>query len=228
MADKGTLIALAWPGTLVVKEGKWYDTPMKWLGFLEDNHYKVGHAALLLVNHATGKVNYFDFGRYHTPMKKGRVRNEVTDPDLKLTTTAIFDNDATIENLNEVLTEVASNPSTHGSGEMWASLYNNINLGRARNYANELQDLGAVAYGPFDSKGTNCSRFVGQVACEVVNDPVINLLLRLPYTITHTPRSIVRLLGLKSGQYYHVEDGIPIMGLKTGLNDQQPALSMIR
>ncbi len=228
MAETGTLIALAWPETLVVKEGKWYDTPMKWLGFLEDDHYKVGHAALLLISHVTGKVNYFDFGRYHTPIKTGRVRDENTDPDLRVTTKAYYDDQFNIENIDSILTEVANNPSTHGTGEMWASLYNNVNVTLAKEYATSLQDIGAIPYGPFETKGTNCSRFVGQVACEVVSDPITNLSLRLPYTLTHTPKSVVRMLGLRSGQYYRVRENIALTGLKTWFNEHQPILKLSR
>ncbi len=67
MVKDATIIALAWPDTKVIHEGKWYDTPMKWLGILKDGYYSAGHAAFLLVNHNNNDVHYFDFGRYQTP-----------------------------------------------------------------------------------------------------------------------------------------------------------------
>ena len=45
--------------------------------------YRVGHSAIILINNELESINYFDFGRYHTPNGFGRVRDEVTDPDLK-------------------------------------------------------------------------------------------------------------------------------------------------
>jgi len=230
MAKTGTLVALAWPDTLVVKEGKWYDRPMEWLGILQDGHYQVGHAALLLVDHTTGKVNYFDFGRYHTPLKTGRVRNEHTDPDLKVTTRAFLDKNSNIENMDSILTEVAQNPSTHGVGDMWASVYPGIDIASATDHAMHMQSAGAIAYGPFELKGTNCSRFVTQVALSVVNDLMLKLLLMFPYTISQTPRSVVRLLGLKSGHYFKVHEyditKQPVIG--TGSIAHQLALNIIQ
>ena len=115
MNTQGTIIALAWPDTKVVKEGKWYDHPMRWFGFLKDNHYNAGHAALLLVNHNTGRVEYFDFGRYHTPYQYGRVRDRVTDPDVAIQLTANVQ-DGEIMNIEELLSDRFNNKACHGDG----------------------------------------------------------------------------------------------------------------
>ena len=45
--------------------------------------YRVGHAALILVDKDTGTCSYYDFGRYGTPDGYGRVRNPSDDHDLK-------------------------------------------------------------------------------------------------------------------------------------------------
>ena len=73
MNTPASFIPLAWPETMVVSEGKWYDHPMKWLGFVKNGHYSAGHAAFLTVGHVNGDVNYYDFGRYQTPKQHGRV-----------------------------------------------------------------------------------------------------------------------------------------------------------
>ena len=77
--QKGTIIVLAWPEGMVKNADSWYDF------FLSKNGmYRVGHSAIILINNELESINYFDFGRYHTPNGFGRVRDEVTDPDLKI------------------------------------------------------------------------------------------------------------------------------------------------
>ena len=210
MYKKGTFVALAWPQTKVVKEGKWYDTPMKWLGFAKDGYYQVGHAALLLIENETGKVNYFDFGRYHTPLKKGRVRDKETDPDLIIETEALFDENGNVLNADAILKEVAHNDSNHGDGEMWASLHTNINLNKVVKYAKKQQSKGYISYGPLAWGGTNCSRFVGRVAYKSAKSPGIKFLLRYPYTFSQSPKSVVRIIGWGSKQSFRIEKELPV------------------
>ena len=79
--QNGTIIVLAWPEGMVKNADSWYDF------FLSKNGmYRVGHSAIILINNELESINYFDFGRYHTPNGFGRVRDEVTDPDLKILT----------------------------------------------------------------------------------------------------------------------------------------------
>jgi hypothetical protein len=56
----GIAIALAWPDTYCKKAGAWYDTPAEWLRISKNNYYKVGHAALVLIEKSSGNCNYFD------------------------------------------------------------------------------------------------------------------------------------------------------------------------
>ena len=69
----GLAISLAWPQTWCKQSGSWYDSTMKLVGINKNSFYKVGHAAVILVESATGKCHYFDFGRYHAPYGYGRV-----------------------------------------------------------------------------------------------------------------------------------------------------------
>ena len=57
-----SIIVLAWPEAMVAGANSWYDKYLSTKG-----KYRVGHAALILVNHAKEKLFYFDNGRYHTP-----------------------------------------------------------------------------------------------------------------------------------------------------------------
>ncbi len=86
----GVAIAVAWPQFVGKQTGSWYDTPMRWLGINRDFHYKVGHAALILVNCHTGICHHLDCGRYHAPFQYGRVRDASTDFDVSIRAKAIF------------------------------------------------------------------------------------------------------------------------------------------
>ena len=77
--NKDLLIILAWPEGMTTAAGAWYDKY-----FAKNGKYRVGHSALVLVNSTTRKLHYFDFGRYHTPLGFGRIRDSETDPDISI------------------------------------------------------------------------------------------------------------------------------------------------
>lgn len=201
----GTIIPLSWPDTPVIQEGKWYDGIMKKLGFIKDGFYKAGHAALVLVNHETKEFHYFDFGRYQTPVKHGRVRDGFTDPDLILFTKPIIKNDE-IVNIEELLFELASLKASHGEGRLIASSIFVKDIHKAYNKAKSMQRQGAIIYGPFNLKGTNCSRFVAQTAKASNLGWLKNILIRIPYTVTHTTITNVKLINNKRF-YYELKEG---------------------
>ena len=76
----GFAIAIAWPETVCRGAGSWYDVPMSILGIRKAGYYKVGHAAVVLVNSQSQLCHYFDFGRYLTPIGMGgfEARNQIT------------------------------------------------------------------------------------------------------------------------------------------------------
>ena len=202
---KGSFIALAWPETQVVKEGKWYDTVTEFMGFIKNGKYTVGHAALALVNHETGKVSYYDFGRYHTPFQTGRVRGEITDPELKIHTNAKIQN-SEITNISAILDCIEQNPSNHGDGIMFASVTNNINFSAAETKAIQMQNQGIIDYSPLNNGSTNCSRFVSQVAKSSNIKTLQKIALTIPYTFTPSPRSNIRIIGNEKC-YYTAQNG---------------------
>ena len=154
----GFAIALAWPETLCKQAGAWYDYPLYYLGINRMGYYRVGHAALVLVEDESGICQYFDFGRYHAPPGHGRVRSKKTDYDLKIRTRAMVSLDCKeIYNLEEILAELYENPSTHGTGAIFSAT-TRINHIEAEKFIFQLQDKEHVPYGPFIQNGTNCSR----------------------------------------------------------------------
>ncbi|MCA1746682.1 MAG: hypothetical protein LC655_03230, partial [Bacteroidales bacterium] len=86
----GFAIALAWPATFCKEPGAWYDPVNSWLGVSRNNYYRAGHAALVLVDRNRERCHYFDFGRYHAPLWRGRVRSGLTDHDLQMRTVPVI------------------------------------------------------------------------------------------------------------------------------------------
>lgn len=206
MFYNSSIIALAWPDTKVVREGKWYDVPMKWLGFVKEGYYTAGHAAFLLINHDNNEIHYFDYGRYHTPYQHGRVRDKITDPDIAMKHQAIFEKGQLI-NIKEILLERYGNKACHGDGRLTAVIVKNIDFQKAYNKAKELQNREAIPYGPFKLKGSTCSRIVVQVVYVSTNNWLTKLLIKVPYTVSATPRSNKKVLNDKA-YYYEVNNGV--------------------
>ena len=189
----GIAIALAWPETLCKQAGAWYDKPLKWLEINKSNYYKVGHAAIVLINKKTGVCHYFDFGRYHSPYQHGRVRSADTDHDLEMKTRAKVSEDGRLKNYNEILLELFNNESCHGSGKLHAS-YCDVNFQQAFYKAIEMQSISPIPYGPFLPNGTNCSRFVNTIILSGKPSWYYRLVLASPKTISPTPIGNVKAL----------------------------------
>lgn len=182
----GFIVPLAWPETKCKQAGAWYDSLMYLFGFNKNGYYKVGHAALLLVDLKEGVCKYFDFGRYHAPYGYGRVRDGDTDHDLKVNTKALFSIDyKQIINLREILQELRSNTSTHGDGYICGSPLI-IDYTKAFNKILKFQKREFVPYGPFTLRGTNCSRFVLSVMKAGVSSFSKKVIVSFPHTLTPT------------------------------------------
>jgi hypothetical protein len=184
----GFAIAISWPETYCKQAGNWYDNLLNSIGLAKHHYYKVGHAALVLVNAQNGECRYFDFGRYHTPWKMGRARSEKTDPGLKIKTRAQFSaSKKEILNFEEILSELQQNAECHGEGAIHAS-YGAINFEKALAKAHQFQEMSPLAYGPFKFRGSNCSRFVND--CIVAGKPRLWSLLKLRVFIPFTPTTL--------------------------------------
>lgn len=187
-SNKGIAVALAWPQTYCKQAGAWYDWLLKPLGINNGNYYQAGHAAVILINDQ-GECSYFDFGRYHTPFGQGRVRGANTDPELSISTRAIWSGDDII-NIYEVLNEVAKMEACHGQGDLYSSVFE-IDYQKALDTVRVMQSKSPIKYGPFIPGGTNCSRFVNAVLTSSVISIFQKYYLHFPYTLTPSPKSIV-------------------------------------
>lgn len=191
-SHNGFAIVIAWPETLCKQAGAWYDGLMSFLNFSQNNYYKVGHAAIILISQSGEECHYFDFGRYHSPYGHGRVRDVETDHDLAIKTIPTTNGNSLI-NFEEILAEILDNPSCHGTGKIYAS-YCTINFEKAYQKAKKMQETSPFKYGPFLPKGTNCSRFVRTVV--LAGKPKLSHSLKLitPYSFSPTPKTNVDAL----------------------------------
>jgi len=194
-------IALAWPETRCKQTGAWYDIPADLLGISKNHYYKVGHSAIVLIDSTTKNCLYFDFGRYHAPFGYGRVRDEVTDHELKITSKADITKELKLLNYQDIIDEIQVNPACHGDGQLYAGLIE-INFEKGLKVAKTYQQKGVIEYGPFEIKGTNCSRFVRSLLFNSVSSPLLKVKLTLPWTLSPTPLGVVKnLKSLRKANY---------------------------
>jgi len=192
--QKDFIIVLAWPEGMVAAAGGWYDKVLSTNG-----KYRVGHSALILVNSATNELNYFDFGRYHSPFGFGRTRDLETDPDITLKSKPII-SDNSIVNIKEILFEISNLKATHGHGSVYASILKNIDFNKAYKKAKEIQNMGLISYGPVVLTGTNCSRFVTTIMLASQPDWLTTLRLKYPFCLFPSPKRNVSI----ANSNYHV------------------------
>lgn len=201
----GYAISIAWPETKCKQTGAWYDLPMKWIGFNRSGYYKVGHAAIILVDMNKSKCHYFDFGRYHSPAGMGRIRSSKTDHELFIFTKPIFDSKNHLLNIAEILLEISKNKSSHGTGKLIASI-SKINFPDAHHHVMTMINKTFIPYGPFVHKGTNCSRFVNSVLLNGKVSFIRKSLLYFPIMLTPTPMWNIRATAYFSRPYQITND----------------------
>ncbi len=192
--QKDFIIVLAWPEGMVAAAGGWYDKVLS-----NNGQYRVGHSALILVNSSTNQLNYFDFGRYHSPFGFGRVRDLETDPDISLKSKPIILNNS-INNIEEILLEISNLKATHGHGSVYASILKNIDFKKAYKKAKEIQNMGLISYGPVVLTGTNCSRFVTTIMLASKPFWLTRLRLRYPFCLSPSPKRNISI----ANSNYHV------------------------
>lgn len=192
MENSGIIITIAYPETVVRVSTEWAVSNLYLLGFGKKNYLRAGHAALILIDKTNGKLDYYDFGRYVTPLSTGRVRGKLTDHELDFPLHATIQND-TIANLDDILKFLATHPKlTHGEGMMLASVCDEIDYNNAENYIKRLQGEGLIKYAAFGKTGSNCSRFVTETL--IASTTNINIRRKLKKSKWFTPSTIGNVL----------------------------------
>ncbi len=157
-------IPISWPDKTALGDEYWMWF-LKQIGLVKNLNFKVGHAAIVLVNRQSGELRYFDFGRYITPRGYGRARSARFDPRLKLYTTAKFDSTTQlVSNINEITDELARlEHATHGGGRMLYTQAPAVSFEKGVAFAETLVAKGPIRYGAFARANNSCSRYVVQV-----------------------------------------------------------------
>lgn len=133
-----------------------------------DNHLRVGHAGLLIIDPNNGTVKYVDFGRYderkdlpcERPENYGVVRTPETVPELRIRIKARFQ-DGVLMNLDSLLVHLAAKPLFRSYGRVEASEYHHLNLEKMVRFIEEVSQKGYVRYGCPNLQ--YCSKFARQV-----------------------------------------------------------------
>ncbi|WP_134088514.1 DUF6695 family protein [Olivibacter sp. XZL3] len=156
-------IPIAWPEKTAYGDESWMAF-LKKCGIVKNLNFKVGHAAILLVEKKSGYVRYFDFGRYIAPRGYGRARSKDFDPRLEMNTRAVFGSTFEIVNLKEILEELTGKQkATHGGGRLLFVVCQRISFKKAMTYAASLVEKGPILYGALAANNNSCSRYVAQI-----------------------------------------------------------------
>lgn len=185
-------IPIAWPDQTARGDELWM-AALKKLGVVKNLNFKVGHAAIVLIERKTGHLRYFDFGRYITPRGFGRARSSQFDPRLELTTVAEFSDSGELMNFEEILLELeAKESATHGGGRLLCSISKDISFQKGVAFAESLVDKGPILYGALAPNNNSCSRYVAQILVNSLDkkDPRINKIL-YPECLKASPTSNV-------------------------------------
>ena len=158
------------------------------LGITYTQYYKVGHAALLLIKRETGEIEYFDYGRYIAPHKKGRVRSKDTDPKLSIPIKAKITASGELNNLFEIMNYLDTiEDDTHGHGRTYFSVCKNISFEAGKKYINKLIAKGSIKYITYGLSGMNCSSFVTKTLINCIGERKKRWNLYFSETIAPTP-----------------------------------------
>ncbi len=185
--EKSMILTISWPDTYVTCTNTFYDKFFTKAGINKNNKYKAGHAALVLINPKTGILEYYDFGRYITPLGYGRVRSSETDFEIQCTVTAEFDQQGNLVNQEEIFLFLSNSKFTHGDGRMVISVIKEIDYQKAKSFIIKEQDRGDISYGPFTYQGSNCSRFVADTIIQGTTSKTVWWKTNFPLSLTPSP-----------------------------------------
>jgi len=208
MNNTGIILTLAYPETIVMVADEWYSPYLRFLGVGKKNYLRAGHAALVLIEKATGTLEYHDFGRYITPEPDGRVRGRDTDHELDFPITATI-KDGEIQNLNAILEFLGTHPKlTHGEGKLVASVCDVVDYDLARKHITKMQQRDFIRYAAFIKDACNCARFVTDALIASVTDSIINKKLQKSKWFTPSTVGNVVLADTKNKVYAVSETGV--------------------
>ena len=219
MTNTGIIITMAYPETIVMVADEWYSPFLRYLGIGKKNYVRAGHAALVLINKATGELEYHDFGRYITPEPTGRVRGKDTDNELDYPLKANIEND-NITNSEEILKFLGTHPKlTHGDGKLIASICKSVNYEKARAHITKMQNKHFIRYAAFIKDACNCARFVTDSLIAGVTDSKIKK--KLQRSNWFTPSTVGNVVIADTENYiYEVSEAGEISEFKGSVSSE--------
>lgn len=200
-------LILAWPDTTIRGDEKWMMF-FKKLGLVKNLNFKVGHTAIVLVEKKTGKLSFYDFGRYISPRGHGRARSEFSDPRLRMDSQAVFDASGNILNLKEICEELQKmQDAIHAQGRMIFSVAQDINYEEAQFFGDKIVNEGSTPYGAVARGNNNCSRFITRLL-KYSSKKYHNFHpIHFPETIKASPLSNIVNVRKDRKVFFHEEDG---------------------
>lgn len=210
MAYQDFAIILTWPDATIRGDEKWMMF-FKKIGVVKNLNFKVGHTGVVLVNHQTGDMFFYDFGRYITPRGYGRARSKDSDPRLDLTLKAQIQ-DGGIQNLEEIVTYFEElKAAMYGEGRLFFSVAKEIDFDIAKAYGDQCVEEGTYPYGAVAKNNNNCSRFITRMLMKASPKYHFWHGINLPETIKASPISNV----VNACKSRMVSCYSPELGLKT-------------
>lgn len=214
--DTGTLIVIAFPQEVVRSTEAFYSKLLPLIGMGIQGYIRAGHASMVIIEDGSDIFEYFDLGRYISPEGYARVRGANTDPELAIDIKAKWNN-GKIDNLDHLFRWLYDHPEkTRGYGDLYASISENVNYERVKEYIKTMQDQNIIRYGPFDRKGSNCARFVSDAMLNGILDRGIQKKIKALYYIT--PSVLGNVNAANSHEYYYItnEDSVYTSTKKLG------------
>lgn len=207
-AYKDSAIILTWPDATIRGDEKWMMF-FKKIGIVKNLNFKVGHTGVVIINHGTGEMYFYDFGRYITPRGYGRARSHFSDPLLEIKLKANLLNDE-IQNLKEIIEHFEHlKPAMYGEGKLFFSIVKDINFSLAKAYGDQCVEEGTYPYGAVAHDNNNCSRFITRMLIKSSEKFHIWHKINLPETIKSSPVSnLINAVSDRMIYSYTPEQGI--------------------
>ncbi|MGN0001923.1 MAG: DUF6695 family protein, partial [Sphingobacterium composti] len=181
-------IILTWPDATIRGDEKWMMF-FKKIGLVKNLNFKVGHTGIVIINHESGEMLFYDFGRYIAPRGYGRARSKFSDPLLDISLKAEI-KDNKISNLEEIIQHFEDlKPAMYGDGKLFFSVVQGINFEMAKAYGDECVEQGTYPYGAVAKNNNNCSRFITRMLMKSCPKYHFWHYINLPETIKSSPVS---------------------------------------
>lgn len=199
-----TLVVMAFPETVCNTTEGGYSKLLPYIGIGSKGRVRAGHACIALVKNGGDKFEYFDNGRYTSPVGYCRVRGSNTDPELSMVVKPVWKGDS-LANVPELLDWLFHNQDkTHSEGTLYASVCKDVSYENTKEYIRMLQDAGVIEYGPFAKDGTNCARFVtNAVYNAVIGKKAKKKIRSLNF---FTPSGLANVRKANSYDFYYIAD----------------------